>query len=321
MSSLAPGRPELPMTRAAPSRSPGGKSPPSSPAALPSCSRWPPSCPGRLWCAPPAPGWPARALAPSRCTPPSSRSGFRRRDPCLYPAPGPGARRRRSCGDPGGRRCWCPGLYGTLGCPGCSRRRWERCPRRRRGVSTGSLRLRRWPGGRAAPSSPPWRWRAAAPGRTTGASARACCRSSLPSTAAQPGRLAPHWREGCAEPSRLGLAWDFGFVRRLSGRGALCRLGAPVTLSGRLLGQQSHFRGNLPAAAAANVADEKHNGVYGHSGTGIQYNVRVKIPAVFSTLTPGWFPTLTATGIQLYTTNASASHTSACSRHNLQDIS
>lgn len=54
----------------------------------------------------------------------------------------------------------------------------------------------------------------------------------------------------------------------------------------RLLGQQSHCRGNLRAAAAANVADEKHNGVYGDSGTGIQFDVRVKIPAVFATLTP-----------------------------------
>lgn len=71
----------------------------------------------------------------------------------------------------------------------------------------------------------------------------------------------------------------------LEGR-ALCCLGAPITLSGRLLGQQSHFRGNLPAAAAANVADEKHNGVYRDSGMGIQYNVRVKIPAVFSMVTP-----------------------------------
>ena len=77
----------------------------------------------------------------------------------------------------------------------------------------------------------------------------------------------------------------FGFVRRLSGRVALCCPGAPVALSRRPLGQQSHFRGNLPAAAAANVADEEHNGVYKDSGTGIQYNVRVKMPVVFSTLT------------------------------------
>lgn len=114
------------------------------------------------------------------------------------------------------------------------------------------------------------------------------------------------------DPQGISALCD-GFLER----GALCCLGAPVTLSGRLLGQQSHCRGNLPAAAAANVADEKHNGVYGDSGTGIQYNVRVKIPAVFSTLTPRWSPTLIDTGIQLYITNVSASHTGACSRHSL----
>lgn len=91
---------------------------------------------------------------------------------------------------------------------------------------------------------------------------------------------APHWREGCAEPSRSGLGGAFGFVRRLSGRRVLCIVRAAA-------GSAIHFRGNLPAAAAANVADEQHNGVYRHSGAGIHDNVRVEMPAVFAALTPG----------------------------------
>lgn len=124
------------------------------------------------------------------------------------------------------------------------------------------------------------------------------CGCRPPSAAAQPSPALPgamcRAQQLGARPGLLLCAtafWNGGFV-------------LPGTLSRRPLGQQSHCRGNLRAAAAANVAAEKHNGVYSTAGQGIQHHLRVKMPAALSALAPGWVPALRAAGFSAYMTNA-----------------